>query len=84
MIPALASNTLVPAHPDTGSVNRPRSSTGTASPMAMPLASHTSWSSAPKPGAAWTMPVPSAVSTKSPASTRKASVRWAKKSNSGT
>ena len=78
MIPALASNTFVPAQSATGSVNRPRSSTGTASPMAMPLASHTSWSSAPKPGAMWTIPVPSAVSMKSAASIRNPSERWAK------
>jgi hypothetical protein len=41
------------------------------------------WSSSPKPGARWTTPVPSEVSTKSAASTLKAPSWPAKKSKSG-
>ena len=44
----------------------------TGTTIMIPLSRHTRWSSSPKPGAMWTTPVPSAVSTKSSASTRKA------------
>ena len=56
-------------------------STGTTT--GMPAASPSRWSSSPKPGAMWTMPVPSSVVTKSAASTTKALAASAKNGNSG-
>ncbi len=81
MMSGLASNTLTPAHSATSAVNWPFSSTGTT--RAIPSASHTRWSSSPNPGARWTTPVPSVVSTKSPASTRKLAGLSAKYPNRG-
>ena len=59
----LASKTCSPTHGGISAVYRPCSSIGTS--VGMPTALQATWSSSPKPGARWTMPVPSSVDTKS-------------------
>ena len=81
MIALFASKTFWPSQMCTSDVKLPSSLTGTTT--GMPAASQTCWSSSPKPGAIWTMPVPSSAVTKSPASTLKAPGVSAKKLNNG-
>ena len=81
MMPLFASNTWTPAHGGTSDVKQPASSTGTMTGMS--LAMQTDMSSSPNPGAIWTTPVPSSVSTKSASRTRNAFSVFSKNGKSG-